>query len=274
MVRRMTLWVALVGVVGSGGSAIAQTAPPSRPASLQQCSPAQVCEPPRSLTVVGQGQVTAPADTALLEFRISVREPITADRTVDRTTASSSPGLSIQSLRKFTEDALKPTVEALLKAGVPQRHILIQSSSLQNPKLLVKVEKPTQERLQQIVLSVDQALQPDKRLFLQSIGAVYSVNLCDPLERAARRLAIADAQRQVLGLAQDLSVPLGTLISASTAPLTGSPNSTACGSRVGVALSTPNPFMLPASEQSLPPYDPAELPEVKIRSQVTLTHRI
>ncbi len=267
MVRKMTLLVALVGVVGSGGTAIAQTSPLSSPGAPQQCSPLKVCEPPRSLTVVGQGQVTAPADTALLEFRISAREPIGA-------ADSNSPGLSIQDLRKFTEEALKPTVDALLKAGVPQRHILIQSSSLQNPKLLVKVEKPTQAGLQQIALSVDQSLRSQKQLFLQSIGAVYSVNFCDPLERAARRLAIADAQRQVLALAQDLSVPLGNLLSASTVPLTGSPNSTACGSKVGVALSTPNPFMLPASEKSLPPYDPDELPEVKIRSQVTLTHRI
>lgn len=259
MAKRFLLLVALVGVMGStSGAAIAQMP--------GECK-AQSCEPPRSLTVVGQGQVTAPADTAVMEFRISSREPVGG-------AAGDTPGLSIATVRQFTEAALKPTVDALLKAGVPQRNILIQSSSLQNPKLLVTVEKPTQEGLQQIVLSVDQSLRPSKQLFLQSIGAVYSVNFCDPLERAARRLAIGDAQRQVTALSQDLSVPLGELLSASTAPLNGAPSSTACGSRVGVPVSAATAFMLPASEKSFPPYDPSELPEVQIRSQVSLTHKI
>ena len=256
MAKRFLLLVALVGVMGSSGAAIAQLP--------GECK-AQSCEPPRSLTVVGQGQVTAPADTAVMEFRISSREPVGGGDT---------PGLSIAMLRQFTEAALKPTVDALLKAGVPQRNILIQSSSLQNPKLLVTVEKPNQERLQQIALSVDQSLRPSKQLFLQSIGAIYSVNFCDPLERAARRLAIGDAQRQITALSQDLSVPLGDLLSASTSPLNGAPSSTACGSKVGVPVSAANAFMLPASEKSLPPYDPSELPEVQIRSQVSLTHGI
>ena len=256
MAKQIAL-LALVGMACFSGSAIAQTSPTP--------PPVVVYEKARSLTTTGQGQVTAPADTALLEFRISSRDSAGSQ--------DNSAGLSLQTLRKFTEDALKPTVDALLKAGVPQRNILLQSSSLQNPKLLVTVEKPTQEGLQQITLAVEQSLRPSRQLFLQSIGAVYSVNTCQPLERAARRLALTDAQRQIATLAQDLSVPLGELLSASTSPLIGASRSSACGTRVGIPTSAANAF-LPPSEESLPPYDPADLPQVQIRSQVSLTHGI
>jgi uncharacterized protein YggE len=217
----------------------------------------------RSLTVVGQGQVTAPADSALLEFRFGSREsPNSAE--------ADSPGLSIQDARKISEAALKPTVNALTAAGVPARNITIQTSSIQNPKLLVKVDKPTQAQLQQVVLTVDQSLKAGKQLFLQSVGAAYAVDRCEPLERSARRIALQDAQRQMTTLAQDVRVQLGELWSVTVLPLVGSAASVGCGTKVGV---TASPLSL-TTDETTPPYNPSDKPEVQVRSQVSVMHGI
>lgn len=244
-------------------------------ASAQMRSPAEIepiCTPQqcgatvngrRSLTVVGQGQVTAPADVATLEFRFGNAASLNDSR-------PTTPGLSIRATQQLTEEALKPTRDALAKIDVPSRSITVQTSSLQSPKLLVQVEKPTQERLQTIVLAVNDSLQGNQQLFLQSIGATYRINICQPLERQARRLALRDALNQSKTLAQDVQVQLGELLSVTAYPIAGSPSLVGCGTKVGVQNS-----LLPlASEETAPPYDPADKPEVQVRSQVSITYAI
>ena len=217
----------------------------------------------RSLTVVGLGQVTAPADIALLEFRFGSREALNAPE-------SNIPGLSIEAARKNTETNLQSAVKALTEAGIPARNVSLQTSSLQSPALLVRVEKPTQEGLQKTVLMVNQALKSSQSLFLQSIGAGYAVNSCQSLQRSARRIALRDAQEQLISLAQDISVQLGELLSVTVLPLQGSSNSTGCGSKVGV----PNMPVSIVIDDVTPPYNPSGPPEVQVRSQVSVTHAI
>lgn len=217
----------------------------------------------RSLTVIGQGQVTAPADTALLEFRFGNREPLSAPDTT-------SPEQSIATQQQLTQKAFQPTIEALTQAGVPERNITAQTRSAQAPKLLVTVPKPTQERLQQLVLTVEKSLQPNNPLFVQGVGASYAVNSCQPLERSARRIALRDAQSQLTTLAQDVGVTLGELLYVTVLPITGPANTSNCGTKVGVPLS-PLSF---SADETTPPYDPSDPPEVQIRSQVSVTHAI
>lgn len=213
----------------------------------------------RSLTVIGQGLVKAPADTALMEFRFS-----------SRGSSEGSEDLSIQTARQFTEDALKPAIDALQKAGISTANITLQTGSVQNPKLLVKVDKPTQENLQKLVQIVDRSLKSKQQIFLQSIGASYSVNSCELLERTARRTALQDAQKQLITLAQDVRVELGELISVTVLPMTGASASIGCGTKVGVPTS-PLSF---AAEEATPPYNPSDKPEVQVKSQVSVTHAI
>ncbi|MBW4694505.1 MAG: SIMPL domain-containing protein [Lyngbya sp. HA4199-MV5] len=217
----------------------------------------------RSLTVIGLGQVMAPADVALLEFLFGRRDAATAS---DRATT----GVSIEAARKATETALQPVVKALTELGIPSRNITLQTSSLQSPRLLVKVEKPTQEGLQKTVLTVDQALQSNQSFFLQSTGAGYAVNNCQVVQRSARRLALSDAQEQLTSLAQDVNVQMGELLSVTVQPLEGSPNSIGCGSKVGV----PNMGVPIAIDDATPPYDPSKQPEVQVRSKVSVTRAI
>ncbi|NJP11358.1 MAG: SIMPL domain-containing protein [Leptolyngbyaceae cyanobacterium RU_5_1] len=216
----------------------------------------------RSLTVIGQGQVTAPADTAMLEFAIGDRGSSGSE--------ADSPGVSLQTTKRITENALSPTVNALIAAGVPASNITIQTSPLQNPKLLVQLDKPTQDKVQQVVLTVDQSLASNKQIFLQSISAGYAVNTCEPLQRSARRIALQDAQSQLTTLAQDLKIQPGELLSVTMMPFTASRTAISCGSKVAVPVS---PLSL-TSEESTPPYNPSDKPEVQVRSQVSVTHAI
>lgn len=217
----------------------------------------------RSLTVVGLGQVTAPADVALLEFLFGSRDAATASD-------SATLGLSIETVRKNTEASLQPVIKALTEMGIPSRSITLQTNSLQSPRLLVKVEKPTQKGLQKTVMAVDQALKSSQSFFLQSIGAEYAVNNCQIVQRSARRIALRDAQEQLTSLAQDVNVQIGELLSVTVMPLEGSSNSTGCGSKVGV----PNLPVPIAIDNTTPPYNPSAQPEVQVRSKVSVTRAI
>lgn len=273
--------IALLIAVGSGmgytQEAIAEVVATTTPQIVDRCpmfrqagnrqlrepscfTPSELRDSQRSLTVIGQGQVTAPADTVILEFRLATRD----------LPGGASP-LSAQEVRQLTEAALKPTLQALTEAGVPAKNIAVQASSLQNQKLFVTLNRrPTQERVQQVAAVVEKSLAANPQLFVQNIGAAYSVNNCQPLERSARRIALRDAQTQVTTLASDINAQLGPLFSVTVLPLTGSPTTSGCGSKVGVSVSALGVSL----DESTPPYDPTDKPEVTVRSQVSVTYDI
>lgn len=227
----------------------------------QECIPlSDLAIARRSLTVIGQGQVSAPADTALLEFRFGTQSQLSGDQ----------PD-SLQLARRVSDQALKPTLQALAKAGVSDRAITVQANPLQNPSLRVQIERPTQERVQEIVLTVERSLQSNRDVFLQSIGAAYTLRNCQPLAESARRIALRDAQSQVRSLAREVGVGLGELMHVTVMPFIGAPSTTACGTKVGVPDTSP--FAL-SIEETAPPYNPSDKPEVQVRSQVSITHAI
>lgn len=211
----------------------------------------------RAITVIGQGQVITPADLARLEFRFASRNPLD-------TTSSLTPGAVSPA-----EEPLKPVVDALLAIEVPANNIEIQTSSLENPKLFVKISTPTRERMQQVVKTVNMATEISNQLFIQGISAEYAVNNCQPLESTARRNAIRDAQTQVQSVALEMGVQLGELLLVKVYPIVSPASVSACGTKQGIPLS---PFS--NLNQSIPPYDPSALPEVQVRSQISVTYAI
>lgn len=212
----------------------------------------------RAIAVIGQGQAIAPADTALLEFRFASRAPIEPPQP-NTTTNGSLP----------TEVLLKPVVDALLAIKVPAESIEIQTSSLENPKLLVTINKPTRERLQEVVKVANSALQASDSLFMQGIGAEYAVNDCQPLEKAARSAALKDAQSQVTSIASEMGVQLGSLLLVTVYPIVSPPSVSACGSKVAVPVSP-----LFSTGEGAPPYNPSALPQVNVQSQINVTYEI
>ncbi|MBW4523051.1 MAG: SIMPL domain-containing protein [Scytolyngbya sp. HA4215-MV1] len=263
----------LGGAITQPGFAQSQPAPPSTPPSREEplqlgqpntgLSP-QLITPQRAVTIIGQGQVTAPADIAQLEFTLGSQTDFS-----DKTSANSP--LSIEDKRQAIETAMQPIVNALLELQITKSDLTLQTNALESPKLRVQINKPTQERLQQIVSVVDRAAKANRQFFVQSIGAAYSINNCQPLERVARRLAINDAQTQIKILAIDLNVSLGELLFATAFPLSGSP---AAFSNCGSKVSTPAPNLIVPDENTFPPYSPSDPIEVKVRSQMSLTYTI
>lgn len=210
----------------------------------------------RAITVIGQGQVTVPADIARLEFRFASRSPL--DSSTQNTPGTVSPG----------EEVLKPVVDALLAIAVLADNIEIQTNALENPKLFVKILKPTRERMQEVVKTATLATETSQ-LFIQGISAEYAVNNCQPLEINARRNAIKDAETQVRSVALEMRVQLGELLLVTVYPIVSPASVSACGTKQAVPLS---PFS--NINQSIPPYDPSALPEVQVRSQVSVTYAI
>jgi uncharacterized protein YggE len=182
----------------------------------------------RAVTVIGQGQATAPADKAVIEFRFASRD------------ASEPPEVALPVapvvVTELNKTALQPIVNALVAIKVPKNNIEVQTSSGENPRLFVRLDKPSRERVQQVVGVASQAIRGSRVLFLQGIGAQYAVNNCQQLESQARRIALKDAQNQVKGVAQDLDVKVGNVLLVTVFPLSGSPNSSACGSKVAVPV--------------------------------------
>ena len=215
----------------------------------------------RAITVIGQGQVSVPADIARLEFRFASRNPL-------ETAARSTPALTPSAVSP-AEEPLKSVVDALVAIAVPADSIEIQTSALENPKLFVKISKPTRERMQEIVKTVNLATETSNQFFIQGISAEYAVNNCQPLERNARRNAIRDAETQVRSVALEMGVQLGELLFVTVYPIVSPASVSACGTKIAVPLS---PFS--NINQSIPPYDPSALPEVQIRSQISVTYSI
>jgi uncharacterized protein YggE len=208
----------------------------------------------RAIAVIGQGLATAPADTARLEFRLASRTP--SEPSQLETNAAAELGL-------------QPAIDALVKIEVPADNIKVQTSSVENPKLLVSLQKPTRDRLEEVVRVVTSSLTTSDNLFIQGIGAEYKLNNCYQLERTARRAAIRDALEQAKIIGVDLGLKLGDILFVSMFPSFGSAASSTCGSKVGVPVSP-----LLSLSDTMPPYDPSANPEVQLRIQVSITYAI
>lgn len=240
-----------------------QAETPTKPNQLLLLQPGATPSPlvltQRALTVVGQGQVTVPADRAILEFQLGSRNSLSAPEV---------PGVSLPAASTVTPETLQPLVTALREADIKAEQIESQTSPLESPRLLVTLLKPTREQVQKVVMTVNQTVTRSQQLFLQSIGAAYSVKSCQSLEQSAQRLALADARRQMTPLAQALQMQVGEILLVTVLPLQGTASSVGCGSKVGVSSS----LLATTNETALPPYNAAALPEVTVRSQISVTY--
>jgi uncharacterized protein YggE len=234
--------------------------PGTNPAPVSNGSPQSVINQ-RAITIIGQGQVTAPADTARLEFRLITRD--VAQTPVAGLKLPSESGEEAGTLL-----ALKPLVEALVALKVPEKDIQIRANSTETPQVIVNLSKPTKERIEQVVGKVNKAASSNQ-VIVQSVGAVYTVANCQPLEREARKIALSDARNQINSFAQDLGVKIGDVFSVTVFPSSSSASASSCGTKVGVPVS---PFAL--SSETVPPYDPSVPPQVEVRSQVSVTYSI
>ena len=183
-----------------------------------QATPANGTAP--SIAVIGFGEAEVPADTAILQFFLSLSDPFSGPPARPR------PGVEPGSQER---EAVAPVVDLIVSNGVNQADVQITTSlALTGPygpnsssAVLVEfpVSGPAQEELNQLVDDVGQAA-GDQGLFLTLVGATYEVDDCAPVRRAAREAAVEDARAQAQVQAEILGVDLGEVINSSDVPVT------------------------------------------------------
>ncbi len=179
---------------------------------------AQLFYPPvsnqRAIMVVGQGVGTVPADTGTLE--LNIKSEIRAQ--------SPSSGATSQLEETdvvLTKQSLKPIVDALVGIGVPADAIEVKiNTPKSNPfpipfpsndspaQVVVKLDKPTRELVQQIVNVAKNAANKSRKLAIKSVSVKYATTNCQALETAAYTAAINNAKTRAQALASAMGVEL------------------------------------------------------------------
>lgn len=244
---------------------------------------AQLFYPPasdrHSLMVIGQGVVRVPADTADIELVFSSGdsngESETQPSSLPQTRAISSPTLLLNyktvaesSPRKksLTKATLQLVVNSLVAKGISADKIQVQispNSSESNAKILVRLEKPTRDRVQEIVATANKATSEIENLAVKSVGVEYAVNDCQALQSSVYQSAMKDAQSRAQALASAMSVKLNT-------PSVAEPFYTlfypSCSSKTGVPLPSIASFLLS------PTYNPDAPAEVEMKKDIFVTY--
>lgn len=200
--------------------------PPDRVAQLLYPSPDESA----SIKVMGRGEATMPADRAQLTFSFTTFDPSGYEgEMTEGVEWSGKPGVFDPSVevaqgempgempeemlaafpvpQPLTRATLKPVVDALKQAGVPERDISVEiSEETSTGEVQVRLEKPNPDRLQALSKAVDTALTDADQLYLSDTQTRFEIRDCQPLEVKAYESAIANARLR----AEALSKALGT----------------------------------------------------------------
>ncbi|MBN3942800.1 MAG: SIMPL domain-containing protein [Nostoc sp. NMS9] len=244
---------------------------------------AQLFYPPasdrHSLMVIGQGVVKVPADTADIELVFSSGgsndELQTQPSSLPETRRISSPTLlfnyktaaeSLPSKKSLTKATLQPVVDSLVAKGIRADKIQVQinpNSSENNAKILVRLEKPTRDRVQEIVATANKSTSQIENLSVKSVGVEYAVNDCQALQSSVYQSAMKDAKSRAQALASAMEVKLST-------PSVAEPFYTlfypSCSSKTGVPLPSFASFLLS------PAYNPDAPAEVEMKKDIFVTY--
>ncbi|MEH2070859.1 MAG: SIMPL domain-containing protein [Nostoc sp.] len=253
-------------------------------------SNAQLFYPPasdrHSLMVMGQGVVRAPADTADIELVFSSKDsseqsepqPSTLSQ-VRRLTLSplvlndkipigQTPIPALENEKALTKASLQPIVDSLIANKISADKIQVQvntNSGENNAKILVRVEKPTRERIQEILGVANKATSKLKNLTIKNVGVDYAVNDCQALQSSVYQSAMKDAQSRAQALATAMGVKLGI-------PSVAEPFYTlfypSCSSKTGVSLPSFASFLL------TPTYNPDAPAEVEMKKDIFVTYTV
>lgn len=246
---------------------------------------AQLFYPPASekptLMISGKGSATAPADTARIELFVTGSNP--AEPQPEGTVLFRGKKTNLQFAQAtlvdhedtapLTKESLKPVTDALVAAGVSADDIDVRIEesgassfpfSAGGAKVVAKLNKPKQEKVQKIITSATDAATKSGKIFLQSVGVQYTVNDCQSLETKAYQAAVKDAQNRAQAMASAMGVQLPAVPSIAESPF--GLFFPSCNSEADLAL--------PGLPSSTPPYNPSAPAEVQIRKDIFVTYMI
>ena len=267
--QRRTVGSAVRGSLVAAVLALTVTVGPLSVVAAQDAADA----PTRGITVIGYGQSSAPAETAVLQMLASQIE-FGGPRPPD---PGATPGAE-------EREAVVPMVDALVAAGVAEEDVEVVVSPVVGQfygpggpgvaRVDVRIDGPTPERVRELIdAAIVGAAEEDLVLF--QIGVGYGVSDCAPLERQARESALADALTRAELQAELMSMPLGQAVSSSDVPLSYSEAFAAFYGGFAptqVACSPPAPVPTTGAPVSVPPYDPTDEAEVNVFAQVEVTY--
>lgn len=230
------------------------------------------------VSVTGHGHATVPAETATIAIMLGsgeyYKDPVMMEE----------PSASSPTPQASPEETVRPVVEALAAAGIPEGDIDIipDPSSLYTSQygapsvntLRFTIASPTSDRIMEL-LTAATAAATEAGLFVNMTSALYGVTDCAPLLRDARVNAIADAGEQAETQAELLDLTIGNVIASRddvySAMVYGSMyggtsqlNSCTLGLPEGSATSL----------YSAPAFDPSVEPSVTVSMTVELTFEI
>jgi hypothetical protein len=244
---------------------------------------AQLFYPPasdrHSLMVIGQGVVRVPADTADIEL-VFTTGGSNDELQTQPSALSEAHGISSLTLllnektaveplsnkKSLTKATLQPVVDSLVAKGISAEKIQVQinaNSSENNAKILLRLEKPTRDRVQEIVATAKNSTSQLKNLSIKNVGVEYEVNDCQALQSSVYQSAMKDAQGRAQALATAMGVKLET-------PSVAEPFYTllypSCSSKTGVPLPSFASFLLS------PAYNPDAPAEVEMKKDIFVTY--
>ncbi|KPK47521.1 MAG: hypothetical protein AMJ77_02885 [Dehalococcoidia bacterium SM23_28_2] len=189
------------------------------------------------ITVQGYGRATAPADAARVQFVVSKSGEVYPTPVSVEPRAVPGVGVDIETEpamppdeyptpvppSPITEADLEPLIDAIKGEGFSDSDIEItiySSGYYYDPygsgsaRVTVTVDNPADE-VEPLVEAATEAVNESGTLMLQNVGVMYTVDDCDDLLAAARRVAVEDGRDNGAGLAEALDVGLGDVVAAS-----------------------------------------------------------
>lgn len=284
------LFGTLLGVMGAIPASFAQS-PSQSPIQISQLFYPSSSEQ-AAIKVLGQGQVSLPADVAKLEFQVSgssapaaPETPQTEEAEESEPEAENPDSTSPETPESMTPEAptlvlgkedVAPIVNALKAAGVAQSaiEVLIEEGSSSGfpfpfpgsdagAKIRVRVANPTRDRLQQIVKAANSAASKSETLSISKVNVQYITTDCGKLAQAAYTAAVQDAQKRATAIATAMGVRLSGAPSVAESSLYD----------LFVPLCTENselPSFLPFGDLSSA-YEPDAPPQVQLRRDLFMS---
>lgn len=173
---------------------------------------------------------------------------------------------SLPSKKSLTKATLQPVVNSLVAKGISADKIQVQigpNSSENSAKILVRLEKPTRDRVQEIVATANKSTSQLENLSVKSVGVEYAVNDCQALQSSVYQSAMKDAQSRAQALATAMGVKLDI-------PSVAEPFYTlfysSCSSKTGVPLPSFASLLLSTT------YNPDAPAEVEMRKDIFVTY--
>jgi uncharacterized protein YggE len=221
----------------------------------------------RNITVIGTGRASAPADVAVMQMLISIRDSLLyPDYSVDPPVFPTPPIIR--------RSDLQPIVDAIVATGIPASDIDVYVGSTPpvgyvdyyaSPRIQVRINQPTHSRIQSVISAANGVAEDSPLFYIGQTGVSYGVSNCQVLEARAHQNALQVTQEKAASLASAAGLRLGEIL--------GITGGDAYPANYGF-YSCPMDMVSMDPYASPPPYNPFAPLDVLINTSVTVVYEI